>query len=244
MKIPIVSIFTLFLLVNTSITSAQEHTNSWLRGTLSIPISEKITTDVELQHRTQNGFENRNPWYASLMNSFRTWIYFKQNKDVVYAISPFAYFQNNKIIQQKSDADLSPTKEFRFSASIELQHELASKFFIVDRTMLEYRVFENTTNTVGRLRNRLSFRYDFNSNFNTSFGDEIFINAKGADAQHLFDQDRLFANFTLKASAKIKFDFGYIYISRLLKNKTEVQEDSNFYINCTYKFQKKHHKTT
>lgn len=243
MKKSIVSILILFIAVISQKIYGQEHTNSWLRGTLSIPIYDKLTTDIELQHRTQNGFENRNPWDATLMNSFRTWIYFKQNKDVVYAISPFAYFQNNKIIQQKSDADLNPTKEFRFSASIELQHELASKFFIVDRTMLEYRVFESTTN-IGRLRNRLTFRYDFNSNFNTSFGDEIFINAKGADAQHLFDQDRLFANFTLKASAKIKFDFGYIYISRLLKNKTEVQEDSNFYINCTYKFQKKHHKTT
>lgn len=220
---------------------AQEHTNSWLRTTLSIPVTEKIKTDIELQHRRQNDFESNNLFDKNLMYTFRTWIYYKQNKDVVYAISPFAYFSNYKIIQKGSDAVAKPTNEYRFSASVELQHELADKFFIVDRTALEYRVFEGSVENVIRLRNRLSFRYDFNATFNATIGDEIFINASGTDAQHIFDHDRLFANFSFKPKPTLKFDIGYIYISRLPKSNTDLIEESNLYLNFTYTIQKRQH---
>ena len=129
-------------------TVAQEHTNSWFRSTLSIPVTEKIKTDLELQHRRQNDFESNNLFDKNLMYTFRTWVYYKQNKDIVYAISPFAYFSNYKIIQKESDAVAKPTNEYLFSASVELQHELANKFFIVDRTALEYRVFEGVMENV------------------------------------------------------------------------------------------------
>ncbi|MDG2431989.1 DUF2490 domain-containing protein [Flavobacterium sp.] len=218
---------------------AQEHTNSWFRTTLSIPVTEKIKTDIELQHRRQNDFESNNLLDKNLMYTFRTWIYYKQNKDVVYAISPFAYFSNYKIIQKQSDAVVKPTNEYRFSASVELQHELANKFFVVDRTALEYRVFEGSVENVIRLRNRLAFRYDFTSKFNTTIGDEILINASGTDAQHIFDHNRLFTNFSFKPKPALKFDIGYIYISRLPKNNTDLIEESNFYLNFTYTLQKK-----
>jgi hypothetical protein len=222
-------------------TLAQEHTNSWFRTTLNIPITEKIKTDLELQHRRQNDFESNNLFDKNLMYTFRTWVYYKQNKDVIYAISPFAYFSNYKIIQKESDAVAKPTNEYRFSASVELQHELANKFFIVDRTALEYRVFEGSVENVIRLRNRLAFRYDFNSKFNSTLGDEIFINASGTDAQHIFDHDRLFANFSFKPKPALKFDIGYIYISRLPKSNTDLIEESNFYLNFTYTLHEKPH---
>ncbi|SCY96402.1 Protein of unknown function [Flavobacterium caeni] len=168
------------------------------------------------------------------MYTFRTWFHYKQNKDVVYAISPFAYFSNYKIIQKESDVNANPSNELRVSASLELQYELAKKFFIVDRTAIEYRMFEGTAENVLRLRNRLAARYDFNANFNASVGDEIFINVTGTDAQHLFDHDRLFANLSFKLSRSSKFDLGYIYISRLPKNNVEIIDESNFYLNYSF----------
>jgi hypothetical protein len=51
-------------------TVAQEHTNSWFRNTLSIPVTEKIKTDIELQHRRQNDFESDNPFDKNLMYTF------------------------------------------------------------------------------------------------------------------------------------------------------------------------------
>ena len=218
--------------------SAQEHTNSWFRTTLSISVTEKIKTDIELQHRRQNDFESNNLFDKNLMYTFRTWMYYKQNKDVVYALSPFAYFSNYKIIQKQSDAIVKPTNEYRFTASVELQHELANKFFVVDRTALEYRVFEGSIENVIRLRNRLAFRYDINTKYNIALSDEILINTTGTDAQHIFDHNRLFSNFSFKPKPSLKFDVGYIYISRLPKSNNDLVDESNFYLNFTYTFQK------
>lgn len=218
---------------------AQEHTNSWFRTTLSIPVAEKIKTDFELQHRRQTDFEGNNLFDKNLMYTFRTWVYYTQNKDVVYAISPFAYFSNYKIIQKESDAVLKPTNEYRFSASVELQHELANKFFIIDRTSIEYRVFEGNIKNVVRLRNRLAFKYDINSNYNVAIGDEIFINASGTNAQHIFDHNRIFTNFSHKLNSGVKLDIGYIYISRLPQSNIDLIEESNFYLNLTYTLNKK-----
>jgi hypothetical protein len=234
MKIKINAIILIVILIIASKTVAQEHTNSWFRTTLSVPVTEKIKTDLELQHRRQNDFESDNLFDKNLMYTFRTWVYYKQNKDVVYALSPFAYFSNFKIIQNESDAVSKPSNEYRFCASVELQHELADKFYIVDRTALEYRVFEGTIENVVRLRNRLAFRYDLNSNFNTTIGDEIFINASGTDSQHIFDHDRLFANFSYKLNPSFKFDLGYIYISRLTKSSIDLIDESNIYLNFTF----------
>ena len=201
-------------------------------------MNEKFKTEIELIHRRQNDFESNNLFDKNLVHATRAWIYYKPNKDVVYGISPFAYFSNYKIIQNESDAVSKPSNEYRFCASVELQHELADNFYIVDRTALEYRVFEGTIENVVRLRNRLAFRYDLNSNFNTTIGDEIFINASGTDSQHIFDHDRLFANFSYKLNPSFKFDLGYIYISRLTKSNVDLIDESNIYLNFTYTFRK------
>ena len=222
-------------------TVAQEHKNSWFRTTLSIPVTEKIKTDLELQHRRQNDFESNNPFDKNLMYTFRTWLYYKQNKDVVYALSPFAYFSNYKIIQKESDAVAKPTNEYRFTASVELQHQLATKFYVVDRTAMEYRVFEGSIENTTRLRNRLAFRYDFNPNYNVAIGDEILINTTGTDALHIFDQNRIFTNFSYNLNSAVKFDIGYIYISRLTKSNIDLIDESNFYLNFTYTLNKKPH---
>lgn len=213
---------------------AQGHTNSWFRTTLSIPVTEKIKTDLELQHRRQNDFESDNLFDKNLMYTFRTWVYYKKNNDVVFAISPFAYFSNYNIIKKESDGFTTPINEFRFTASLEIQHQLATKLFVVDRTALEYRVFEGSVENTTRLRNRLALRYDFNSNYNIAFGDEILMNSSGTDAQHIFDHNRIFTNLSYKPSSDFKFDIGYIYISRLTKSNIDLIDENNFYLNFTF----------
>lgn len=213
---------------------AQDHTNSWFRTTLSIEATEKLKTDIEFQHRRQNDFESNNLFDKNLMYTFRTWVYYKQNKNVVYAISPFAYFSNYKIIKNESDAVVKPINEYRLSASIELQHEIIKHLYIVDRTAIEYRIFEASIENTIRVRNRLILRYDFNTLINLGLGDEILINASGTDAQHIFDHNRLFTNFCYKPNNKVKFDIGYIYISRLTKSNIDLIKENNIYLNFTY----------
>ena len=201
-------------------------------------MNEKLKTEIELIHRRQNDFESNNLFDKNLVHATRTWIYYKQNKDVVYGISPFAYFSNYKIIQKESDAVAKPTNEYRFTASLELQHQLAMNFYVVDRTAIEYRAFEGSIENTTRLRNRLAFRYDFNSNNYIAIGDEILINTTGTDALYIFDQNRIFTNFSYKLNSAVKFDIGYIYISRLIKHETTSIEESNFFLNFTYNFNK------
>jgi hypothetical protein len=202
-------------------------------------LNEKFKTEVELIHRRQNDFESNNLFDKNLVYATRTWIYYKQNKDVVYGLSPFAYFSNYKIIQKVSDAVAKPTNEYRFTASLELQHQLAKNFYVVDRTAIEYRAFEGSIENTTRLRNRLAFRYDFNSKYNVAIGDEILVNTTGTDAQHIFDQNRIFTNFSYKLNSSVKLDLGYIYISRLPQINLDLIDDNNFYLNFTYTFQKK-----
>jgi hypothetical protein len=202
-------------------------------------LNEKVKTEVELIHRRQNDFESNNLFDKNLMYATRTWIYYKPNKDVVYGISPFANFSNYKIIQKESDAVAKPTNEYRFTASLELQHQLAKNFYVVDRTAIEYRAFEGSIENTTRLRNRLAFRYDFNSKYNVAIGDEILVNTTGTDAQHIFDQNRIFTNFSYKLNSSVKLDLGYIYISRLPQINLDLIDDNNFYLNFTYTFQKK-----
>jgi hypothetical protein len=202
-------------------------------------LNEKLKTEIELIHRRQNDFESNNLFDKNLVHATRTWIYYKQNKDVVYGISPFAYFSNYKIIQKESDAVAKPTNEYRFTASLELQHQLAKNFYVVDRTAIEYRAFEGSIENTTRLRNRLAFRYDFNSNYNVAIGDEMLINTTGTDALHIFDQNRIFTNFSYKLNSAVKLDIGYIYISRLPQINLDLIDDNNFYLNFTYTLKKR-----
>jgi hypothetical protein len=118
---------------------------------------------------------------------------------------------------------------------------LATKFFIVDRTAIEYRVFEGSIENVIRLRNRLAFRYEINSDYSVAIGDEIFINASGTNTLHIFDHNRAFTNFSYKPNSAVKFDIGYIYISRLPQNTIDLFDESNFYLNFTYTLHEKPH---
>lgn len=233
------SLLAVLLAAISSTALAQNHTNIWFRTTLSLPIASKFKIDFEGQLRRQNGFENENPFDKSLLYSFRTWCYYKQSEDVTVAISPLAYFSNYKIVQKQTDETTSPTIEYRLSAAIEMQHKMITSLFLVNRTAFEYRVFAGTVENVIRLRHRLGFRYDLNTKYNLGIGDEIFINAKGTDAQHLFDHNRVIANIAFKPMASVKFDLGYMHISRLSKSTIDLIEENNLYLNFTYTFIRK-----
>ncbi len=225
--------FLLFLFESTT-SFAQTHSNSWFRFTLNTSISEKIKTDIEFNYRTQNNLASSNPLDKNLLKAFRPWLYYKQNKNVVFALSPFAYFLNYKIIQNDSDAVAKPTNEYRFTASVELQYPLATKLYIVDRTALEYRIFDGLSENTTRFRNRLIFRYDFNSYYNLAVGDELLLNTFGSSAQNIFDHNRIITTFSYKPNPILKFDVGYIYSSKSLKGNINLIEENNFYLNFTY----------
>ncbi|MFH6967191.1 DUF2490 domain-containing protein [Flavobacterium sp. FlaQc-28] len=217
---------------------AQEHYNIWFRGTLSVPVGKKFKIDNEFQHRRQNGFENENMFDRNLMFTYRNWVHYQHNEDVKFSLSPFAYFSNYKIIQKQTDETAQPHSEIRFSAAVELQHQLFKKFYVVDRTAIEYRVFQDNQTDITRLRNRFGFRYDFTEKIKLGIYDELLFNVAGTTYDHFFDHDRIGLNLECKVLPYLKFDIGYIHLTRLpLTSKTKLHEN-NIFMNLTYQLKK------
>lgn len=222
----------------TQTSQAQHRYNSWFRSTTSLPIGKKFKIDNEFQHRRQNGFDNTNLFDKNLMFTYRIWGHYQHNKDVKFSVSPFTYFTHYRIIQDKSDEVVTPNNEIRFSAAVELQHEFLNKFYIIDRTAIEYRIFNNQSD-ITRLRNRFGFRYDSTENIKLSIFDELLFNVTGTTHEHFFDHDRLGLNLEFKVSPYFKFDIGYIHITRLPITSTTTLHENNIFLNLTYQLHKR-----
>lgn len=213
---------------------AQHHYNAWFRGTITLPLNEKINLDNELQHRRQNGFENSNLLDEDLMNNYRLWLHYQHSEDVKFSVSPFAYFSNYKIIQDATDNEAKPINEIRFSAALELQHEIFSNLFIMDRTAIEYRSFLNNSNNLTRLRNRLGLRYNLSSKMKLFIFDERLFNVNGVGKHHFFDHERLGFNMQYEVLPKVKLDIGMMHIARMPLKSDVLIKESNLFFNINY----------
>lgn len=217
---------------------AQQHYNAWFRGTLSVPVGKKFKIDNEFQHRRQNGVENENMFNRNLMFAYRNWVHYQYNDDVKFSLSPFAYFSNYRIIQEQADEAVQPNSEIRFSAALELQHQLFKKFYVIDRTAVEYRLFQGNHTEITRLRSRIGFRYDFTEKIKLGIYDELLFNVTGTTAEHFFDHNRIGIDLEYPVLTNLKFDIGYIRIARLpLTSKTKLHEN-NIFLNLTYQLKK------
>lgn len=218
---------------------AQHHYNAWFRGTLNVPVGKKFKIDNEFQHRRQNGFDNANLFDKNLMFTFRNWVHYQHNSAIKFSLSPFAYFSNYKIIQKHADENATPNSEIRFAAAVELQHSIVKKFYVVDRTAIEYRMFDGNQSDITRLRNRFGFRYDFTDKIKLSVFDELLFNLSGTTQHHFFDHDRLGLNLEYKVLPYLKFDIGYIHITRLPATSTTKLHENNIFLNLTYQLHKR-----
>ena len=212
---------------------AAPHNNAWFRGTLGIPINNKIKVDAELQHRRQNGFDKCNPLDKNLMLSLRNWVHYQHNDNLKFTVSPFAYFYHYRIIQKQDDENMKPSNEVRFSAAVELQQPIFRKFYVANRTTVEYRMFNNGQN-ITRARYRFGGRYEFSRRLKTIGYDEVFLNVSGVSSVHFFDQNRISISLEYKISSQWKFDAGYMYLTRSRQSNNSFLYENNILLNLTY----------
>jgi len=171
---------------------AHQHYNVWFRGTFGVSAGEKFKIDNEFQHRRQNGFDNANLFDRNLMFTYRNWVHYQHNSTIKFSVSPFAYFSNYKIIQKQAEENTTPpSSEIRLSAATEMQQLILKKIFVVSRTAVEYRIFDDSQSDILRLRGRLGFRYDFTENIKLSVFDELLLNINSPKKDHVFDHMRL-----------------------------------------------------
>ncbi|ODS88292.1 MAG: hypothetical protein ABS44_09060 [Chryseobacterium sp. SCN 40-13] len=217
--------------------TAQHHNNAWFRSTLSIPLEDKFRTDVEFQHRRQNGFENKNMLDDNLMFTFRDWVHYQHNPNLKFSISPFAYFSHYRIIQNTADNEAAPNSEVRFSVAQELQHKIYKRIYLVNRNALEYRIIKNVPNNITRFRTRFGGRYELTEYLKLTVFDEFFINVAGTSSAQFADHNRAGMNIEYSVLPNLKFDVGYIYLIRFsipsASGKIRLYEN-NMFLNLTY----------
>lgn len=240
------SYITLLLLILSNIAIAQNmpHLNFWSRVSLTQPINEKWKTEIEIQHRRQNNYTEQtdNVFQETLLSSVRTWVHYQHKENIGFSLSPFAYYWHNPIIVTNADIQKPEIQEMRFSGAVDLKQELIKKLWLIDRTCIEYRDFQNTDVDFIRLRNRLGLRYEFNSKWNITVFNEVFLTIKGVPSTHLFDHDRIGLLLNYKLSKNTRIETGYLYISRLPRNSEELLQENNFLIHLYFTFNhlKKH----
>lgn len=212
----------------------QDHHNAWMRTTLSYAVNPKIKVDGEFQHRRQSGFESKDCLDEELMYTLRSWVHYQHKESVKFSVSPFAYFSHRRIIQQEPDVLADPIREIRFSAAIDLQHELFRKFFVTDRNAVEYRNFQNSTPDITRMRNRLGVRYDFLPKLKAGFYEELFVNLSGTTTYYFFDHKRnvIFLDYTPLPG--IRLETGYAHITRLPPGNQVKIKENNLFLNLTF----------
>lgn len=216
---------------------AQHRYNAWFRSTLSIPVGDKIIADNEFQHRRQSGFDNENLFDENLMFSYRNWVHYQHSENIRFSVSPFAYFKHYRIIQNHSDETAKPNSEVRFSMAMELQHQLLERIYLVNRTAVEYRVFNNRQD-ITRLRNRLGVYFGVIERMTAGIFEEPLVNITGVPHKHIFDHNRIGVNLEYKVVPNLKMDLGYMYISRLPLANTTMLYENNFYLNFTYRLRR------
>lgn len=244
MKIHIyISIF-LFLLSDLTFAQNVPHLNTWSRFSLSQPITEKWRGETEFQHRRQNDFaqQTKGVFDENLLSSVRTWIHYQHKEDLSFSFSPFAYYWHNSIIVKEEDKQKAQIQEIRFSVAADLKHEVVKKLWLIDRTCVEYRNFQNTNTDFIRMRNRLGLRYEFTEKWNFTFYEEVFLNLKGAKPVNFFDHDRLSFLLNYKPNNHLRIETGYMFITRLLRGTDKFLCENIFLLHLYYTLPHKQHR--
>jgi len=196
------------------------YSNAWGRLTLRLPVTDRWTTDAEVQYRRQSGYAGSTPFDYPLLFSYRHWAHYHPSRKVTVSISPFAWFRANPIIRKTADYTAPAGDEYRFTAALKGEQRLALNFAGEGRTALEYRMFPGQD--VIRWRNRVALKYRINNRWLLMPAGELFLNMTGTDRNHIFDQWRASAELAhTMVGNRLTASLGYMYLSRLPRGESK-----------------------
>jgi hypothetical protein len=87
------------------------------------------------------------------------------------------------------------------------------------------------------MRQLAGLTYQINEKMEVFASDEIFLNATGASALHIFDQNRILFQLAISPKPQWKFEVGFVHINRMLSSSVDILDDENFFINVNYTLQ-------
>lgn len=227
-----------------TVMQGQSHYNAWFRSTFKFAAGEKFEVDAEVQHRRQNGYANTWLLNKNLLLSYRNWIHYKHNRNIVLSLSPFARFAHYKTGQHQANQTGGPANETRFSGAFTIRYSILNKVFAAYRTAVAYRIFENKQPRIVRVRNRLGFRIPVNSHLDIGIYNELLLNVSGTNMAHFYDQHRIGVNLNYRVFSNLKTDMGYMNISRLPPADDKMVHEHIIYLNMTLQWSSKKNGTT
>ncbi|AYB34119.1 DUF2490 domain-containing protein [Chryseolinea soli] len=199
------------------------HNVFWGRIALGDKITDRLRTEVWLQHRSQSADESSNIFQAPQYNSYWLWFNYRVSDNLKVSLSPFGYFETYTLYTKPSDLERPPVKEFRYT--VRLEHEQKFRFFnYSNRYSMEYRV-RDLTNTgdyqpnwrfryMARLEKPIKASWLKGKNLSLIVYDEVMLQF-GKAVRHnpnVFDQNRLYAGFSYGITKNIKITPAYLFV--------------------------------
>lgn len=212
------------------------HTNLWSRIAVTQPVNSKLKAEVEFQNRWQNDVAvNSNYTFdTKLMSSLRFWTHYQFNDKLIFLISPFAYYENEPLINEESDKTKKSSYENRYAVALEFNQKLTDKLKLQSKSGIEYRDFKNTALDYFRCREKLSLKYNFTTKIAALGYDEILINTTNSNGLHHFDQNRLGFSLIYNPTTMLKLELGYLKIERSQKSISDLLHEKDIVVNCYY----------
>lgn len=225
--------FFLVLLFSCHVISAQNYTQFWVKSTLQYKISSKLSSSLELHHRTQGSLNNESPFRYPLTNAVRLWLVYKLSDHESINLSPYAFFSNHPQVKKEQDLFNSNANEHRVHLQYENKLSVGKAWSLISRFDAEYRIFERNQDLF-RVRFREAISYYLSKNISIQVYDELFLNTINVDKKHVFDQNRIGFVSSFNISHKHKLDLGVTHIQYSPRNSSVILNNLMFQTNWTY----------
>jgi hypothetical protein len=222
-----------FAILGIQVIYAQDFTQFWLRATLLYAINPKLSSSIELHHRTESLHNTESPFRYPLTNACRLWIVYKLSDHETINFSPYAFFSNQPPIRKDSDVLNSNANEHRIHLQYENKLPVGKAWSLISRFGAEYRFFEKNRDLF-RMRIREGLSYSLTKKISIQIYDELFLNTMNVDEKHIFDQNRIGIVSSFSLSNKFKLELGATHIQSAPRNSSVVMNNIMFQTNWNY----------
>ena len=236
----------LTLCISTGYSQTVYHHNVfWGRIALADKITDRLKTELWLQHRSQSADESSNMFQAPQFNSYWLWFNYQVSDHLKVGLSPFGYFETYTLYTKPSDLERPPVKEFRYT--VRLEHEQKFRFFnYSNRYSIEYRTrdFTNTGNYqpnwrfryMARLEKPIKASWLKGKSLSLIVYDEFMLQFGKAVRQNpnVFDQNRLYAGFSYGFTKNIKITPAYMFVIQQRNSGNEFDYVNTLFVVLTF----------
>ena len=195
----------------------QNFTQFWFKTSLHYHIDSKLSTTLELHHRTQSILSAESPFRYPLNNAARLWLIYKLSNRETTNFSPYAFISNYSQMKKEEDVMHSNANEHRIHLQYENKMPVSSAWSMTSRFSAEYRIFERNQDLF-RFRIREGLIYIVSKNLSLQLYDELFLNTINIERSHVFDQNRIGFQLSYNLDRHIKLDLGHNLIHALPRN--------------------------